>query len=197
VTTLLLGTEIWAAFINGAKEARAFLEEGTYPLFRMISLYAALRSFGTSAETAFIGQATVAILVVAMVCCLAYRRPPIRQLLGFAAIASLLISPYAYDYDLPILGVGLALLLPDIFRRGSRLEQGAILALSFVTCALGLVQTFLRLKSPAESMVTAGDNMALSIAALTLLAILGLAWRMLSRSRDLDLKQYRKAVTLG
>jgi hypothetical protein len=184
ITTLLLGTEIWTAFIVGAKEARAFLEEGKYPLFRMISLYASLRSFGASATVAFIGQVTVAVLVLAMVCLLAHGRFRVRQSLGFTAIASLLVSPYAYDYDLPILGIALSLLLPDILRHGSRHEQAAILILGFATCTIGLGQTFIRLKAPAESMSTAGDNMALSVAGLTLLAILGLAYRILARSRN-------------
>jgi hypothetical protein len=119
------------------------------------------------------GQATVAIVVLAIICLVAYRGIPARQSLGITAIASLLVSPYAYDYDLPILGVGLALLLPDILR-GSRREQAAIFVLSFTTCAIGQVQTFLRLKSPVESIATAGDNMALSVAGLTLLTVLGL-----------------------
>jgi hypothetical protein len=173
LTTALLGTEIWDAFIAGAQEARAFLEEGKYPLPRMVSLYAALRSIGVSAATAFLGQATVAIVVLAIVCLVAYRRLSARQSLGITAIASLLVSPYAYDYDLPILGVGLALLLPDILR-GSRREQAAIFVLTFTTCAIGQVQTFLRLKSPVESIAMAGDNMALSVAGLTLLTVLGL-----------------------
>jgi hypothetical protein len=184
LTTLLLGTDIWDAFIAGAQEARAFLAEGKYPLPRMVSLYAALRSFGASAATAFAGQAAIALLVLAIVCLVAYRRLPVRQSLGITAIASLLVSPYAYDYDLPILGVGLALLLPDILR-GSRREQAAIFVLSFVTCAIGLVQTFLRLKAPVDAIARAGDNMALSVAGLTLLAVLGLAWAILGRSRSL------------
>jgi hypothetical protein len=184
VTTLLLGTDIWDAFIAGAQEARAFLAEGKYPLPRMVSLYAVLRSFGSSAATAFAGQAATALLVLAIVCLVAHRRLPVRQSLGITAIASLLVSPYAYDYDLPILGVGLALLLPDVLR-GSRREQAAVFVLSFMTCAIGLVQTFLRLKAPVEAIAMAGDNMALSVAGLTLLAVLGLAWTISGRSRSL------------
>ena len=136
----------------------------------MVSPYAALRSFGASAATAFMEQATVAIAVLAIVCLVAYRGVPARQSLGITAIASLLFSPYAYDYDLPILGVGLALLLPDILR-GSRREPAAIFALSFMTCAIGLVQTFLRPKAPVDSIAMAGDNLALSVVELTLLII--------------------------
>jgi Glycosyltransferase family 87 len=191
LTTVLLGTDVWPAFVTGAEEARTFLREGTYPVFRMISPYAALRSFGASATAAFVGQAIVAALALAMVCFLARRQLPPRQALGFTAIASLLISPYGYDYDLPILGVGLALLLPDVLRWGNRREQAAILAFSFVTGLIGLLQTFLRLKAPVESILTAGDNMALSVAGLTLLTVLGLTFRILRRSRKLDGRQHQ------
>ena len=188
ITTMLLGMNIWAAFVAGVDEARSFLQEGTYPLFRMVSVYSALRSFGFSATTALMGQAAVALLVLAVVCLAVLRRLPVRQSLGLTAIGSLLISPYAYDYDLPILGVGLSLLISDISRKGSRWEQAVILGLSFVTCLIGLAQTFLRFKAPVEAMAKAGDNMALSFAGLTLLIILGLICRILMRSRNEDVK---------
>jgi glucan phosphoethanolaminetransferase (alkaline phosphatase superfamily) len=182
MTTMLLGMDILVAFVAGADEARSFLEEGTYPLFRMVSMYSALRSFGFSATTAVTGQAAVAIFVLAVICLAVLRRLPVRQSLGLTAIGSLLISPYAYDYDLPILGVGLSLLMSDILSKGSRWEQAVILGLSFVTCIIGLAQTFLRLKAPIEAMAKAGDNMALSFAGLTLLILLGLICRILMRS---------------
>ncbi len=81
----------------------------------------------------------------------------------------------------------MALLLPDILRGGRR-EQAAIFLLSFMTCAIGLVQTFLRLKAPVDAIAMAGDNMALSVAGLTLLAVLGLAWTILGRSRSLAIE---------
>ncbi len=189
LTTLLLGPEIWSAFLKGTGEARHFLEEGKYPLFRMISIYAALRSFGVSATAAFAGQVMLAILVLAMVCVLAHRQLPVRQSLGLTAVASLLVSPYAYDYDLPILGIGLALLMPDVLRLGSLRERVLVLGLSFVTCIIGFLQTFLRLKAPVEAMAMAGDNMALSISGLTLMGILGLTWQILRRSRSASVLQ--------
>src|SRR5918998_2279842 len=154
LATALLGPEIWAAFYNGMGEARDFLEKGMYPLFRMISPYAALRSFGLSATTAFTAQVLVAVLVLAMVCLAVRRGFALRQSLGLSAIASLLISPYAYDYDLPIFGIGLALLLPNLRQLGNEREQAALYILSFLTGIFGLAQTFIRLKI--------GDNMALS-----------------------------------
>jgi len=48
----LLGPAVWTAFLDGVTEARVFLEHGFYPFFRMISLYAVVRTFGFSALVA-------------------------------------------------------------------------------------------------------------------------------------------------
>jgi Glycosyltransferase family 87 len=102
LATILLGPEVWLAFLGGMREARIFLEHGYYPLFRMISPYAALHSFGFPAMIAIAAQVLVAAFSLSVVCLAVYRRLEFRQSLGLTAIASLLISPYAYDYDLPI-----------------------------------------------------------------------------------------------
>ncbi len=66
------------------------------------------------------------------------RRFSLQQSLGLTAIASLLISPYAYDYDLPILGVGLALLLPDILQFGTAFERSLLYTWPSLRAASGL-----------------------------------------------------------
>ena len=43
-----------------------------------------------------------------------------------------MISPYAYDYDLPVFGVGLAMLLPDLARFAARGERRALYAFVMV-----------------------------------------------------------------
>jgi hypothetical protein len=106
------------------------------------------------------------------------------------AIASMLISPYAYDYDLTVFGIGIALLLPDILRLGTERERAAIYGLSFITAVFGLAQVARFAAQYGSSMPYAqyGSNMpyemvrnALSVAGLTLPAILGLTWRILLR----------------
>src|SRR5713226_9567232 len=67
LATVLLGAGIWTAFFEGVQESRIFLESGLYPTHRMISSYAALRSFGFPTWAAFAGQAVTAILALAVV----------------------------------------------------------------------------------------------------------------------------------
>ncbi|MGO9475192.1 MAG: glycosyltransferase family 87 protein [Rhodomicrobium sp.] len=174
LATVLLGAGVWTAFLGGVHEARVFLEHGFYPLHRMVSPYAVFRTLGFSALAAISIQIAVALFALALVCIASFRFSP-RQALGVTAIASLLISPYAYDYDLPIVGIGLAMLLPDFIRLASERERLAMYGLSFVASSWGLAQATI------WSDAAAGDVMPLSMAGLALVAIAGLTWRILSR----------------
>ncbi|MCA6122766.1 DUF2029 domain-containing protein [Bradyrhizobium sp. WSM 1704] len=140
--TLVLGSQIWGAFVDGVRESSAHLESGTaFALFRSVSVYAVLRTAGLSSSLALLGQAAAAVLSLSVVALAIYRAMPARWSLGFAVIASLSISPYAYDYDLPILGIGLALLLPDAARLASAHERVAIYGLAFMAGFYGFLQT--------------------------------------------------------
>ncbi|WP_445505132.1 glycosyltransferase family 87 protein [Microvirga sp. G4-2] len=174
LATLLLGLEIWTAFLGGVQEAAGYLKQGLYPFHRMVSPYAVLRTFGAPAAAGMVIQFVSAALSLLIVI-LAWRRGfSLRQTLGLTALASLLISPYAYDYDLPIYGIGLALLMPDILRLARPLEQALVFGLSFATGGFGLLLSQLKLTLTTEEMY-------LSVAGLTLAATLGLLWRILNR----------------
>jgi glycosyl transferase family 87 len=179
LATVLLGPAVWPAFLDGVKEARVFLEHGFYPLFRMISVYAVVRSFGFSAFVATTAQFLVAILALGTVV-LASLQLSRRQSLGVTAIATLLISPYAYDYDLLTFGVGLALLLPDLISLGTRRERLAFYALSLFIGVFSLIQISLESASAKEI----EQDAHLSLGGIALVAILALTYRILRRSRD-------------
>jgi hypothetical protein len=184
IATILFGPGIWAAFLGGVREARLFLEQGYYPLYRMVSPYAALKTLGVSATIAFVVQVLAAALSLALVSIAALRGFPLRQTLGLTAMASLLISPYAYDYDLPIYGIGFALLLPDFIRLGTHRERAALYGLTFIMGFAGLAQSF-RLQVLFGSNVTiSNDSMPLTVAGLILVMLLGLSWRILTRRHD-------------
>jgi hypothetical protein len=177
--TLILGTGVWAAFFHGVHEASIFLERGFYPLSRMVSFYSVVRSFGLPASLAMISQVIVALVALALVVIANYRFS-VQQALGLTAIASLLVSPYAYDYDLTIMGVGLTLLLPEFVRFGSKSERASLYALSFFACSFGLAATF-AMGSAAWVNMSRGDP-SISLAGLALLAVFCLSWRLVQRS---------------
>jgi hypothetical protein len=165
LATVLLGPDIWAAFIGGIKEAGAFLEQGLYQLPRMVSPYAAVRSFNFPAWAAGGAQFLTAIAALGLVA-RAGRRFSRKQSLGLTAIASPLISPYAYDYDLPILGVGLALLLPALTRVATDRERLALYVLVIFAGGFGMIC----------------EDAPVSLAGFALLGVLGLTRRLLQRS---------------
>jgi hypothetical protein len=182
LATVLLGPAVWVAFLDGVKEARIFLEHGLYPLFRMVSIYAVVRSLGFPALVASTAQILVAILALGMVV-LASRQFSPRQALGITAIATLLISPYAYDYDLLILGIGLGFLLPDLVSLGTDRERLALYASSLFIGIFSIVQNVISSEAGPDKLV-GKDADLLSLGGLALVAILVLTWRILLRSHE-------------
>ena len=126
--SLIFGFGIWPAFQNSVNESGIFLREGFYPLFRMTSLYAALHTLGAPPNIAFVAQILLALTAIGAVLLAKIKSWPRHQLLATAVMGSLFISPYAYDYDLQILGVALALLMQDLWIKASAKQLLILLA---------------------------------------------------------------------
>lgn len=186
--TLVFGPHIWLAWMDGIKEAAGFLEEGRYPLFRMISAYAALYKAGF-AGWAFWGQTVVAVLAVAAVALGVARAPSRRFTLGVVAMTSVMISPYAYDYDLPIVGIGLALMLPGLATLATPRERDILYGLVLLAGAYGLLQSA-RLAAQHVMEDDLERYTTPAVAGIALIAVLALLLRLLLRvSRPTTLQQ--------
>lgn len=175
VCTLAFGPQTWLAWLGAIKESASLLEQGLYPLFRMISGYAALYNSGVPASGAFWGQATIAGLALAIVVLGIVRGMPFSFTLGIAALVSVMISPYAYDYDLPITGIGLALILPDLPKVASPRERSLMYALLILAGAYGLLQS--------TSLATGFDHgFKPAIAGVALMVLLAMLLMMMWRN---------------
>jgi hypothetical protein len=139
LSTLALGTRIWPAFLGGVREASDFLALGYYPLFRMTSIYASLRSFGISASLALTIHALGALAALACLVHAWRRERNPRALAATVCATSMFISPYSYDYDLAIFGVGIAFVLPEIVKRSANWELLGLLSLSWFATGYGLL----------------------------------------------------------
>jgi hypothetical protein len=139
LATLAFGIGIWPAFVNGAAEASSFLEDGGYPLFRMTSLFAALRSLGVPAKLALLLQGGLALAACGGIAFAATRLSDLRPLLAVAVFGTLLVSPYNYDYDLTLLGVALALVAPELLARARDRDVLVMLLLSWAATGSGMV----------------------------------------------------------
>jgi len=176
--TLLFGWQIWTAWLGAIKESASYLEQGYYPLYRMISAYAALYQAGLSANISFWGQVIVAALALLAVLFASARGTSSQFALGITVMVSVMISPYAYDYDLPMLGIGLALILPDLARLASPRARGWMYGLILLAGSYGLLQSA-RLaaqfgQKPSQDFAPAMGGFALMA---LLLLLLGLLWR--------------------
>ncbi|WP_063621754.1 glycosyltransferase family 87 protein [Bradyrhizobium sp. Ec3.3] len=190
--TLLLGPQIWSAFLGSVHDSATYLERGSYPLFRMISVYALLRTAGFSASLAFLSQVVVAVFVLSVVAGAIYRQLPAHWCLGLAAVASVLISPYAYDYDLTILGVGMALLLPDLTRLASTRERAAIYCMTLLAGSYSWLQI---LRACVQDGTGAMEHSVPSFSGLPLLVLLWLIVRVLLRGAgEFRLERQQAAV---
>lgn len=179
IVTGILGFGIWPALLGGIREAGIFLAHGFYPLFRMVSLYSVSRSLGAPAAFAMTIQLLTACLALVAVVW-ASRHLTSRQALGVTAIASVLVSPYVYDYDLPIFAIGLALLHDDIVQFASTRERLIIYGLIVFSSGFGLADNFImtlrgRQMSP--------DMPPLALAGLALFASFLMISRVVLRSR--------------
>ncbi len=175
LATIAFGFGVWPAFFHGVREAGGFLAHGDYPLTRMVSAYAFVRSLGLPAAFATAAQVVYAGAAIAAMA-IATQRFSERQAIGVAALASLMMSPYAYDYDLPVFGVGVAMLLPDLLRYGSRAERATLYASALgVELAAFLLAVFGGL---VES-----HGRTLSLGCFCVVATLAILWRVLERSR--------------
>jgi hypothetical protein len=179
--TMAFGPNIWAAFFGGVQEASEFLAAAYYPLHRMTSLYAFLRSFGLEPELATALHAVGALLaIIAFV--LVWRKSQCPRITAAAACCmSLFISPYSYDYDLTIMGVAIALVIPAIMTKARSWELKFMLFLTWVATGYGLgAHTIWELNSTSLVHGPGGGDLK-SLAVIPLLVLILTAWRVLRR----------------
>ncbi|WP_431201014.1 glycosyltransferase family 87 protein [Bradyrhizobium betae] len=185
--TLVFGWQIWTAWLGAIRESAIFLEHGFYPLFRMVSAYATFDRAGAPPNVAFWAQATVACFALFAVV-LAIRLGTAREMspafaLGVTAMVSVMISPYAYDYDLPMIGIGLALLLPNLAQLAKARERSLIYGLILLAGAYGMLQSArLAAQFDNEASLTAmDDKFAPAVGGFAMLALLMVLLRLLWR----------------
>lgn len=156
VAALVFGVDLFPMMISASQEAMGFLRSGAYPLHRMVSVYAFARTFGASADAAMMVQAAAAMIACGTVILLALRRCDKTIIVAAALVMPLFISPYAYDYDMTLAGVALALVAPRLVAQWRSWEMLALLGIAWVAMGWGLAMTFL---NEQEGVQTLAENM--------------------------------------
>ncbi|PHS78791.1 MAG: hypothetical protein COB59_05145 [Rhodospirillaceae bacterium] len=108
-STLVFGLDIWQAFLDSTQFTReVVMEAGALSPDKVLSLFAALRMWGVPVNLAYVGHGLLAAGVAGAVVWL-WRKPVVLSLQSAGlVVGALLVTPYALDYDLMIVGLGLA-----------------------------------------------------------------------------------------
>jgi Protein of unknown function (DUF2029). len=179
LATLAYGFAVWDAFRDAVEEAGAFLSAGLYPLYRMNSLYAALHAAGLPAGWAMAGHALGALTALGLLVWTCTSTIAFRFRAALICALSLFVSPYNYDYDLAILGVGLAFILPDLIARRRAGELAGLLALCWLACGYGVVANALAVPEAVANADIAQSSGWLSLIGPILIAFCLLTGRYL------------------
>jgi alpha-1,2-mannosyltransferase len=132
VSWLVFGSDTWHAFFEASKFARATLEQGLVDPAKMQSSFAAIRLVGGSIPLAYSVQGLVALAAAGALVFLIRARPESAAAGPALAGATLLASPFLFDYDLAILAIPLGWLASAGVRRGFLPWEKLTLLLGFV-----------------------------------------------------------------
>jgi arabinofuranan 3-O-arabinosyltransferase len=135
------GPETWVAFwgtVHG--HAGNYLAQEGLPWGMLQTVFGLVRWLGAGATVAATVQLTAAVAVATLVC-LIWRRPVPYPLKAAAlAVATLLVTPYAFHYDLAILSVAGAFFLKDCltsgFMSGERIALFVLFAALFFSAGV-------------------------------------------------------------
>lgn len=133
VSWLVLGPEAWAAFLGNFGKLGEVIDDKLLPQAKIPTLFVTARELGAPAALAYALHGAVA-LALAGLTVLAWRRPgpqPLKVALAVPAILS--VSPYAFDYDLVLLAIPIALLAEHARRAELAPGSRAALVLAYFT----------------------------------------------------------------
>lgn len=131
LTLAIWGWPVWEAFFQSLALTRGtVIENAETGAHRIVSAFAAVRLNGGSVASAYIVQGIVSAAAVIGII-VARKAPPRIQAAG-ACAAALLATPYAFDYDMVVLGIGIAFLAAEALERGWRAWEKTGLALAYV-----------------------------------------------------------------
>ncbi|MDE3122665.1 MAG: DUF2029 domain-containing protein [Paracoccaceae bacterium] len=131
LATVVYGVDIWPAFLHGVEASGQLMHDGKFVFFRMMSTFIALVGLGVPAAAAMKVQAFVAVAALGLLVAVVRRGIPLRDQLGLAMLCTLIISPYAYDYDMLTYMVAIALLWPGLKTQARPGLRGLLLITGF------------------------------------------------------------------
>jgi len=137
----------------------------------MASVYAGLRSIGVGPDLAMAAHLLVALAGLLMLGLSVTRGWQVERRLAVALLASLLVSPYLYDYDLCLIGLAMALIAKDVARFCSKAQSAAILGLCWLASGYGLIGTLVAQVQDRAAPAAGAASQPAALGAFALLAL--------------------------
>lgn len=127
------GPETWTAFLaSGTFTRTVVLEQGNTGWHKIVTAFSAARALGADVPVAYAVQGVVALATIVLTVRL-WRSDAAFGAKAAALLAgSLLVTPYALDYDMMLLGPAFAFLVRDAVETEWRSSEPAMLALVFI-----------------------------------------------------------------
>ncbi len=133
VSLLAFGVAPWQEFVAHALGTTGFLEAGQIPWPRMPTVFAALSLAGLGKGTAYTGQLLVMLVAAAGIAFVWARPVPFHLKAAALCLSVLLATPYGFDYDMPVIGLGLLWLACDGERMTlTRFEWSVVILMWFL-----------------------------------------------------------------
>ncbi len=129
---IVFGAATWSAFLAAGQTARSVMELGLAGFAKQVSVFAAARMLGLDVVPAYATQACLALLAAGVAATVVGRGAAGRGSGALAAAASLLMTPFALDYDLAIVAVPLAWLLAQGVRDGFLPWEKSVMAAAYL-----------------------------------------------------------------
>ena len=128
-----LGGDVWHAFLESTKFTQTIvLEQGNPGWEKIQSIFSAARNFGANVPSAYAIQGALALLLAASIAWLWHSDAAFELKAAALALASLLATPYAFDYDLVVLAVAIAFFARHGLQHGFRNYEISLLAAAWL-----------------------------------------------------------------
>jgi len=128
-TTLSFGASVWHAFLASTEFTRTVvLEQGNTGWYKIQSVFAWARMWGASIPVAYALQGAAIVALAGALARLWRGTAPYPLKAAALCLATILATPYSFDYDMMVLAPAIAYLAVDGFARGFGPWEKTILA---------------------------------------------------------------------
>ncbi len=140
LTTLVYGADAWFAFLGAEGRLDQNDDASVYRFDKFTSYFGLLAGWNMPLAPALAIHAALSAAVLCAIWRYSRSGAPEHHVWGVGILALVPVTPYAYDYDLPVAAVGFALIAADLLDRTGLRDRLALLGVVWLTAATGVVR---------------------------------------------------------